>query len=108
MIYELRVYEVAPGRMPDLHTRFREHTLRIWQRHGIKPVAFFTSSIGAPTDRLTYILEFQDLAHREKAWSSFVADPEWRAVVAESNKPGELLLRLTSQIYEPTDYSPLG
>lgn len=108
MIYELRVYEVAPGRMADLHTRFREHTLQIFQRHGIKPVAFFTSSIGAPTDRLTYVLEFQDLAHREKAWSSFLVDPDWKAVSAESNKPGQLILRLTSQIYEPTDYSPLS
>jgi hypothetical protein len=106
MIYEARVYEVAPGRMPDLHDRFRRHTLRLFERHGLHPVGFFNTEIGVGSDRLTYLLRFDSLAHREKAWAAFLEDPEWQEVSALSNQPGQLVLRITSSILRPTDYFP--
>jgi NIPSNAP len=108
MIYEYRVYEAMPGRMPDLQRRFREHTVRIFQKHQMTPIAFFTSEIGGSSDQLSYILAFQDLDHREKAWAAFLADPEWKQVYTESNSHGQIVARVRNQIMRPTDYSPLS
>jgi hypothetical protein len=108
MIYELRVYDVAPGRMGDLHKRFREHTLGLFKRHDITPVGFFTSEIGGATDQLTYILSFKDLGHRESAWEAFQRDPEWQSVKAASEEPGPLVMRIRNSILAPTDYSALA
>jgi hypothetical protein len=107
VLYEYRVYDVAPGRMPDLHERFRKHTLGLFARHGITPVAFFIPEIGGATDQLTYIVSFETWAAREKAWAEFLADPEWRKVKADSESSGPLVVRIRNSVYTPTDYSPL-
>ncbi|MFC2099260.1 NIPSNAP family protein [Candidatus Bipolaricaulota bacterium] len=107
MIYECRVYTVVPGRMGALHALFRDHTCRIFERHGMKVVGFFTTEIGERNDQLTYLLGFDSLADRERAWSAFRSDPEWAKVKAASEKDGPIVLRLSSAILTPTDYSPL-
>jgi len=106
VILELRVYEVSPGRMPELHRRFKDHTLRIFQRHGIYPVAFCTSEIGETSDKLTYIVRFESLSHREKAWAGFHADEEWQKISAGFSTNDPLVVRFRSTILKPTDYSP--
>ncbi|MFC2095875.1 NIPSNAP family protein [Candidatus Bipolaricaulota bacterium] len=108
MIYEYRVYDAAPGRLPALHARFRDHTISLFAKHGMNVVGFFTSEIGGRSDQLTYILAFENLEHLERAWKSFEADPEWAVVKAESEKDGPIVLRLTSQILKPTPYSPMS
>jgi len=107
MIYELREYHVAPGRMEDLHERFRNHTLKLFKRHGIEPIAFFTDDVGPANNVLTYLLKFEDANQRERAWASFRADPEWRGVAAASNAPGQLIHRISNRILKETDYSEL-
>lgn len=107
MIYEYRVYEVMPGRMQDLHTRFRDHTLAIFERYGMKTIAFFTPEIGASTDKLVYILGFDSLEHREKAWTAFHADAEWQQARAQSEVNGPLVAKVTNTLFKTTDYSPL-
>ena len=59
MIYEYRVYEAMPGKLPDLNARFRDHTLKIFERHGIKNVGYWTASVGDYSDRLIYIVAFR-------------------------------------------------
>lgn len=93
--------------MPDLHARFRMHTLRIFERVGMRVVGFFTPEVGGKSNQLVYILEFEDYAHLERAWASFREDPEWKTVKAESETNGPIVASLTSQIWRPTDYSPL-
>jgi NIPSNAP len=107
MIYEYRVYEASPGRMGDLQSRFREHTLGIFARHGIRPVGFFVPDIGDSSDRLIYILAFESLAHREQCWGSFRADTEWQQVRRESEGDGPLVARVHASILTPTDFSAL-
>jgi hypothetical protein len=107
MIYEYRVYDVAPGKMGALHDLFCDHAIGIFERHGMKAIGFFTTEIGERNDQLTYILAFDSLAQRERAWSGFRADPEWARVKAESEKDGPIVLRLSSTIFTPTSYSPL-
>jgi hypothetical protein len=66
VIYEMRSYEVVPGRMPAMHTRFRTHTLGFFQKHGIDVVGFWEATVGA-SNVLHYLVRFDDLGHRERA-----------------------------------------
>lgn len=107
MLYELRIYNAVPGKLPELHARFRDYTNTIFATHGFKPVGYWTNLIGPSNQQLIYVLEWRDLAHRQEAWENFVADPEWNAVKAESEKDGPLVASLSSSILQPTDYSPM-
>jgi len=91
MIYEMRTYVAAPGKMAALQKRFREHTVALFEKHGITNVAYFTNAIGGRSDELIYILGFNDANHRDSAWAAFASDPEWRAVYTESEKDGSLV-----------------
>ena len=77
MIHELRVYRVLPGRMPNLLARFRDHTVPIWERHGIRPLGFWTTAVGESNNDLTYIIPWESLAEREAKCTAFVNDPAW-------------------------------
>ena len=107
MIHELRIYTAAPGRLPDLMARFRDHTLALFEKHGITNVGYWTNAIGGRSDELVYILGFQDLAQRDSSWAAFGSDPEWRAAAAESEKDGPLVHHIENRILRPTDFSPL-
>jgi hypothetical protein len=107
MIYEYRVYDAAPGKLPALHARFRDHTMGIFERLGIKNIGYWTATVGDVSNRLIYIIAFEDMAHRERAWDEFVNDPEWQKVRAESEVDGTLTARVFNSFLSPTDYSPL-
>ena len=107
MIYEYRVYEAAPGKMPELHARFRNHTLKAFERHGMKNIGYWIPEVGDYNDRIIYMLAFDSLEHRERAWAAFRSDPEWLRIKEESETDGALVARLTNTILAPTDYSPL-
>jgi hypothetical protein len=106
VIYELRSYEVVPGRMPAMHARFQNHTLGLFRKHGIGVVGFWEAIVGT-TNVLHYVLQFDDLAHREKAWNAFMADPDWQRVRAESEKDGPIVARVRNELWRPTPYSPM-
>jgi hypothetical protein len=105
MIYELRIYRSVPGRLPALVHRFQDHTLRIWHKHGIRQFGFWTTLIGTSHRDLTYMLAWESLADREKRWNAFLADPEWISVVAESERDGQLVENISSQLLTPTGFS---
>jgi NIPSNAP len=105
MIYELRVYRCVPGRMPALLSRFENETLRIWERHGVRQAGFWTTLIGRSSQEITYMLAWDSLAEREKRWAAFQADPEWPAVVARTEKDGQLVESISSQLLVPTAFS---
>jgi hypothetical protein len=105
MIYELRIYRSMPGQLRALVSRFQNQTLRIWEKHGIRQAGFWTTLIGESHEQLTYLLAWESLAEREKKWTAFVADPEWIAIVAESEKDGPLVQNIASQLLTPTAFS---
>ncbi len=107
MIHELRIYTAHPGKLPAVIARFRDHTLALFEKHGMTNVAYWTNAIGGRSDELWYILGFTDLAHRERAWAAFAADTAWQAVRAESEKDGPLVHHIENRILAPTNYSPL-
>jgi hypothetical protein len=105
MIYELRIYTTLPGRMPNLQARFRDHTLRIWAKHGIRQHGFWTTLVGPESNDLTYMVAWDSLADRETKWTAFQADPEWIEARADSEKTGPILSRIASSFLVPTDFS---
>ena len=107
MIHELRIYTAHPGKMGPLLARFRDHTLALFEKHGIQNVGYWTNAIGGRNDELWYILGYEDLAQRDRAWSAFMADPEWQAARAKSEEDGPLVHHLENRILAPTKFSPL-
>lgn len=105
MIHELRTYTAMPGRMPELHRRFREHTVKLFEKRGWQCVGFWTYKHGGSSDQLVYMLAWTDQATRDEEWAQFQADPEWQQIRASSETEGPLVARITSDILTPTDYS---
>jgi len=107
MIHELRIYKCAPGRLPDLNKRFETVTLKLWEKHGFRPVGFWTVRIGPSNQDLYYLLEWKDMAERERVWDAFAADPEWLKARSESEKNGPIVASIENMILSPTAYSKL-
>jgi hypothetical protein len=105
MIYELRNYHCLPNRMPALLKRFNDHTLRIWQRHGIRQAGFWTTLVGSSNMTLTYLLAWESLADRETKWTAFQADPEWIAKRADTEKDGAIVANIVNEFLIPTAFS---
>jgi hypothetical protein len=105
MLYELRVYDCCPGRLPALLKRFEGSTLKLWEKHGIRQAGFWTTVIGPHNHRLYYKLAWESLAEREKKWNAFMADPEWIEKRAASEKDGPILANVSSEILTPTAFS---
>jgi hypothetical protein len=107
MLYELRVYHCMPGRLPDLNKRFETITLKLWERHGIRPVGFWTVLVGASNQDLVYLLAWKDMAERERVFNGFWNDPEWQQRRAETEKNGTLVASITNSFLAPTAYSKM-
>jgi len=105
LIHELRIYHCCPGRLPALLKRFETATLDIWKRHGIRQAGFWTVAIGDSSNDLYYLLEWSSLAEREAKWTAFMADPEWQAKRAESERDGPILVSVSNLILQPTAFS---
>jgi hypothetical protein len=106
-VYELRVYKAHEGKLDDLLRRFREHTLKLFEKHGMKTLAFWT-----PTDdpqksnMLVYILVHPSRAAATVNWKAFHDDPEWNAVRDKSESNGPLVEKVDSTFLVLADFSP--
>jgi len=108
MIYELRVYTPHPGKLEALQARFRDHTRRIFARHGMESVGYWVQvSPAEGAGDLVYIVSHADRATADTNWTAFRADEEWMARKGESEQDGPLVAKITSQYLEPTDFSAL-
>jgi NIPSNAP protein len=107
-VYEIRTYTAPEGKLEDLHKRFRDHTLRIFQKHGMTNVAYF-KPLDAPLSQntLIYVLAHESREAAKKSWADFAADPEWKKVSAESQVNGRIVEKIESVFAEATDYSPM-
>ena len=107
-IFELRVYHCFDGKLPGLLKRFREHTMALFERHGITNVAYWT-----PVDdgelkgkTLFYVIKYPSREEATIRWKAFANDPEWKAVSAASEADGKLVEHVDSTFLEMTDFSP--
>ncbi len=105
MLYELRIYDCCPGRLPALLDRFNTITLGIWERHNIKQAGFWTTVIGENNHQLIYLLQWQSLADREQKWAAFQSDPEWIEKRAATEAEMPIVANVSSQIIAPTSFS---
>lgn len=103
--FELRIYYAAEGKLDALHTRFRDHTMKLFERHGMTNVAYWVP-VENPERRLVYLLSYPDLAAREASWKAFQADPEWVAAKAASETSGALVAKVENRFLGLTDFSP--
>ena len=105
-LYEMRVYWAAPGKLDALHARFRDHTTKLFARHGMTNVGYFVPVGDNPERKLVYVLSYPDRKVRDASWAAFVNDPEWKAAHAASEKDGKLVEKATETFMTTTDYSP--
>jgi len=107
-VFELRTYYASPGKMKALHARFRDHTNKLFEKHGMTIIGFWV-----PTDpkeaeeKLVYILAFPSREAATKSWEAFRNDPAWVEAKKESEKDGVLVKKVDSVFLNPTDYSPI-
>ena len=104
-VQELRIYDAVPGKLPALHDRFANHTMKLFEKHGIENIAYWTDDVGT-SNRLVYMLGYDDLGGREKSWAGFQADPQWQQARAASEEDGPLVRVSCHSILRPTPYSP--
>jgi len=103
--YELRVYTAAPGKFDALNKRFREHTCKLFEKHGMTNVGYWVP-VDKSDERLFYILSYPSREARAKSWAEFTKDKEWIAAKDASEKDGKLVAKADSQFLHVTDYSP--
>jgi len=104
LLYELRTYTTVEGRLPALHARFQNHTMKLFEKHGMKNVIYFTPADQPNT--LIYLLSHKDKATRDASFDSFRKDPEWIAARDASEKDGKIVEKVDFVFLNPTEYSP--
>jgi NIPSNAP len=105
-VFELRTYYAAEGKMDALHARFRDHTCKLFQKHGMTIIGFWNAT-DQPDKKLIYILAFPSKEAAGKSWQAFRDDPDWKAAREASEKDGKLVEKVESVYMKPTDYSPV-
>ena len=108
-VFEMRTYVAAPGKFEALKTRFRDHTLRYFEKHGMTNIGYWIPlDPPASENTLVYILAHQSRDAAKKSWDSFRADPGWQQVVKESQRDGQLLAKPVESVFlAPADFSPV-
>jgi hypothetical protein len=110
-VFEMRTYYANPGKLEALHARFRDHTTKLFEKHGMANVGYWVpidGTTGAATgNTLVYILSYPSLEARKKSWDAFQNDPVWKVARDESEKDGKLVEKVDSVFLAPTDYSKL-
>jgi hypothetical protein len=109
-VYELRTYTTLPGRLPALHKRFAEHTLKLFEKHGMRNEMYWIPTDAERKDNtLIYVVSHDSQEAADRSWKAFIADPEWIAVRDASEKDGKILAKPPERVYMTlTDYSPQG
>jgi hypothetical protein len=107
-VFELRTYHAAPGKLKALEARFRDHTIKLFEKHGMTIIGFWTDmNPKEGDDKLIYILAYPTKEAADKSWKEFGSDPDWTKVKQETEKDGKLVNKVDSVYMNPTDYSPI-
>ena len=104
--FELRTYYAAPGKLDALQARFRNHTLKIFEKHGMENIGYWLPLTNTE-NKLVYLLAYPSREAREKSWKEFSADPVWQEVAKATEKDGRLVSKADSLFLAATDFSPV-
>lgn len=105
-VYELRIYTVHPGKMPDMLARFRDHTCALFEKHGMVNIGYWLPIKEEESLKLHYVLKHASRDAAKASWSAFVNDPEWIKVRDASEAAGKIVAKVDSIYLTMTDYSP--
>jgi hypothetical protein len=106
-IYELRTYTTHEGRLPALNKRFAEHTMKLFEKHGMKNEMYWIPTDPAKKDNtLIYVVSHDSQEAADKSWKAFGADPEWQAARDASERDGKIVAKVERVFMTRTDYSP--
>ena len=107
-VFEMRTYYASPGKMEALHARFRNHTNKLFVKHGMTLIGYWSPiDPKLAEEKMIYILAYPSKEAAAKSWKDFGADPEWKTAKANSEKDGKLVAKVESIYMNPTDYSPI-
>jgi len=107
-VYELRIYQSTEGNLDNLNARFRDHTMRIFEKHGMENIGYFTPiSEEERDDTLVYLIAHDSEEAAAASWSAFIQDPEWQEAYEASIANGEILAGIENKYMVATDYSPM-
>ena len=109
-VFELRTYTPGPGKMDALLARFRNHTTKLFEKHGIKNIGYWVTAdtkLPEQDQKLIYLVAHKSREAAATNWKEFGGDPEWKEVHAESEKDGKLAVKVESVYLNPTDFSPI-
>jgi hypothetical protein len=107
-VFEIRTYTAPPGKLDALNARFRDHTIKVFDKYGMKSIGYWVPQDAPLKDNtLIYVLAHESREAAAKSWAAFRADPDWVKTKAESEKDGPLTTKVESVFVDPTDYSPL-
>ena len=107
-VFEIRTYTAPPGKFDALKTRFRDHTLKLFSKHGMTNVVYFVPQDAPLSENtLIYVLAHASREEAKKSWAAFQADPDWVKAKGESEKDGKIVEKVTSVFADPADFSPL-
>ncbi len=104
-VYEMRTYYAASGKLDALQARFRNHTCKLFEKHGMTNVGYWVP-IDNPDNKLIYILAYPSRKARDESWKAFQADPDWQKARKESETQGPLVAKVEALFLAATDYSP--
>jgi hypothetical protein len=104
-VFELRIYYAHPGKLDALHARFRDHTCKLFEKHGMTNVGYWVP-LENPENKLVYVLAYPSREAAGKAWKAFLDDPVWKQAYNDSHKDGPLVAKFESVFLRATDYSP--
>jgi hypothetical protein len=107
-LFEMRTYTANDGKFQDLHKRFRDHTNKLFVKHGMELIGYWVPAEGPESENtLIYILAYPNREARERSWKAFQADPEWHKARDASEVGGKLVKKVDIKYLNPTDYSPI-
>jgi len=108
-VFEMRTYYTAPGKMADLHARFRDHTCALFQKHGMELVGFWepVDEKSGKGEKMVYILAYPSRDSAAASWKAFQADPDWKKARDASEKNGKIVTKVESVFLNSLDYSPI-
>jgi len=107
-VFELRTYTCYEGKLPDLLARFRNHTMRIFEKHGMTNIGYWVPQDSPVSQNtLIYILAHPSREAAKKNWDAFRNDPEWQKVQKESEANGKIVSKVESVFMDPADFSPI-
>jgi uncharacterized protein YbaA (DUF1428 family) len=104
-VYELRIYYAAEGKLDALHARFRDHTVKLFAKHGIENIGYWVP-IENPESQLIYFLAYPSREARDASWKAFMADPDWQKAYKASEVDGKLVAKVETKFFQATVYSP--